>query len=80
MKAKAAVLPGKGLSLGFTLSYLSLVVLIPLMALALRGFQVSAKQWVSVLTDPQLISAFRVSLVCAFFAALLNGFFGFIVA
>lgn len=74
------VLPGFGLSLGFALTYLSLIVLIPLAAAFLKAFSLSFAEWRAILTDPQILAAFRVSFVTSFGAALLNGFFGFILA
>ena len=74
-----SVLPGFGLTLGFTLSYLGLIVLIPLGALLLSAAGAGADAWRS-LASPRVLAAFRVSFGTAFVAAALNAAFGLIVA
>ncbi|MGH7740364.1 MAG: sulfate ABC transporter permease subunit CysT [bacterium] len=74
------VLPGFGLSMGFTLTYLSLIVLIPVGALLLKAMSVTWAQFVHEMTSPQVLAAFRLSFGTAFLAAVLNSFFGLIVA
>jgi sulfate transport system permease protein len=74
-----SVLPGFGLTLGFTLSYLGLIVLIPLGALVLGAAGAGAEAWQS-LASPRVLAAFRVSFGTAFPAAAVNAVFGLIVA
>jgi sulfate transport system permease protein len=74
------VIPGFGPTLGFTLTYLSLLVLIPLAALFLKASSMSWGQFVAALTQPRVLAAFQVSLGSAAAAALVNGVFGLIVA
>jgi sulfate/thiosulfate transport system permease protein len=74
-----SVLPGFGLTLGFTLSYLGLIVLIPLSALALKAGGAGAEAWQS-LASPRVLAAFRVSFGTALVAAAVNAAFGLIVA
>jgi sulfate/thiosulfate transport system permease protein len=74
-----SVLPGFGLTLGFTLSYLGLIVLIPLGALVLHAAGTGAEAWQS-LASPRVLAAFRVSFGTAFVAAAVNAVFGLIVA
>ncbi len=74
------VLPGFGLSLGFTLVYLSLLVLIPLSTVALKSAALGPAQFWETVTSPRALAAFRLSLATAFAAALVNGVFGVIVA
>jgi sulfate transport system permease protein len=74
-----SLLPGFGLTLGFTLSYLGLIVLIPLGALVLSAAGAGAEAWRS-LVSPRVLAAFRVSFGTAFAAALVNAVFGLIVA
>jgi sulfate/thiosulfate transport system permease protein len=74
-----SVLPGFGLTLGFTLSYLGLIVLLPLGALVLSAAGAGAPAWQS-LASPRVLAAFRVSFGTAFVAALVNAAFGLIVA
>lgn len=74
------VLPGFGLTLGFTLAYLGLIVLFPLLVLFIQSAGVGwAKVWAE-LANPRTLSAFRVSFGLAFLAALLNAVFGLLVA
>jgi sulfate transport system permease protein len=74
------VLPGFTLSMGFTLTYLSLIVLIPVGALFLKTMSITWAQFVQEVTSPRVLAAYRLSFGTAFFAALLNSFFGVIVA
>ncbi len=74
------VLPGFGLSLGFTLAYLSLLVLIPLSTVALKSATLGPVQFWETVTSPRTLAAFRLSLGTAFVAALVNGVFGVLVA
>lgn len=75
------VLPGFGLSLGFTLFYTSLVVLVPLASLFLLTGQMSWSEFVNkAILDPRVLAAYRLSFGTAFIAALINSVFGFILA
>jgi len=74
------VLPGFGLTLGFTLTYLSLIVLLPL---ATTFFKTSTMGWdrfFHTVTDARVLAAFRLSFGAAFGAALINAAFGLLVA
>ena len=81
MKLKQhSVLPGFGLSLGFALLYLSLIVLIPLSALF---FYTSTTTWDKIwaaITNPRVVASYRLSFGAALASALINAVFGFIVA
>ena len=74
------ILPGFGLSLGYTLLYIGLIVLIPMSALAMRVFSGSWEQFWQTVTDPRVVASYRVSFGLSFLAALLNGVFGVIAA
>ena len=75
-----SVLPGFGLTFGFAVVYLSLVVLIPLAALLLRPWELGlAGVWETV-TSPRVLSALRVSFGTAAIASLINAVFGLVVA
>jgi sulfate transport system permease protein len=74
------VLPGFGLSMGYTLTYLSLIVLIPIGALILKTTTITWVQFVKEVTDPRVLAAYRLSFGLAFLAALINSIFGVIVA
>jgi sulfate/thiosulfate transport system permease protein len=77
---KPSVLPGFGLTLGFTLCYLSLIVLIPLAGLILAAAGLGWSGFWSAVTTPRVLAAFRVSFGTSLIAALINAFFGLMVA
>jgi sulfate transport system permease protein len=77
---KPSALPGFGLALGFSLVYLTLIVLIPLAGLVLRSATLGWADFWLVLSDRRVIHALAVSFGTAFAAALANVFFGVIVA
>jgi len=74
------VLPGFRLTLGYALLYLSLIVLIPLAATFARASALSPMQFWHDVTTPRVLAAFRLSFGAAFLAALVNLFFGLLVA
>ncbi|HEX2861732.1 MAG TPA: sulfate ABC transporter permease subunit CysT [Lacunisphaera sp.] len=74
------VLPGFGLSLGFTLAYLGLIVLIPLSAAFLRTAGMSWADFVSAVASPRVIASYKLSFGVSLCAALVNAFFGFVLA
>ena len=73
-------LPGFGLSLGFTLFYLSVIVLIPLAALVIRPWALGFDGFVTAVTQPRVLAALRLSFGAAAIAAIVNTFFGLMVA
>lgn len=74
------VLPGFGLSLGYTLVYLSLLVLIPLGGLLLKSSTLSFAEFWQIVTTEQALSSYRVTFGASLAAALINAVFGLIVA
>jgi sulfate transport system permease protein len=74
------VLPGFGLSLGYTLFWLSVIVLIPLTALVRETASLTWADFWSTVTDPLVVSAYKLSFGAATFAAIINGIFGLLVA
>src|SRR5579872_3333566 len=81
MKLKSAgVLPGFGLTMGFTVTYLCLIVLIPLGALILKATSLSWSQFLATVTSPRVLASYRLSFGAAFIGALINSVFGFMVA
>ena len=74
------ILPGFGLTLGYTITYLSLIVLVPLSAAFIRASDLPFEQWRAILLAPRTLSAFRVSIGCALIAALINAVVGLLVA
>jgi len=74
------VLPGFDLALGFALLYISLIVLIPLSAAFLKTFTLTWQQFLDATTTPRVVASYRLTFGASFLAALLNAFFGLIVA
>jgi sulfate transport system permease protein len=77
---RPSVLPGFGLTLGFAVAYLSIIVLLPLAALVLRPASLGVSGFLDVLTDTRVLASLRLSFGAAFIAAVINAFFGLIVA
>jgi len=77
---RPSVLPGFGLSLGFTLVYLSLIVLIPLAGLVLKTAELGPAEIVHIITDRRTVAALKLSFGAAFVAAAINAVFGVLVA
>jgi sulfate/thiosulfate transport system permease protein len=75
-----SVLPGFNIALGFTLFYLSLIVLIPLSAAFFKAFTLSAQQFIDIVTAPRVMASYRLSFGMAFIAAAINAVFGLLVA
>jgi sulfate/thiosulfate transport system permease protein len=74
------VLPGFGLTLGYTMVYLSLLVLIPLSAVFIRSLGLGWSHFWEVVTAPRVIASLRLSFGASLIAALINAAFGLIVA
>ena len=75
-----SVLPGFGLTLGYTLTYLSLIVLLPLSALFIRCFSASPSELWQILTEPRVLASYRLTFGTSLLAATINLVFGFVVA
>jgi sulfate transport system permease protein len=73
-------LPGFGLSLGFTVLYLGILLLLPLAALAVRALQVHPAELWAMATTPRALAAYRLSFGAALVAALLNAVIGSVLA
>jgi sulfate transport system permease protein len=74
------VLPGFGLSLGFTLFYLTGIVLIPLLALVLRPFSLGLDGFWAAISTPRVLASLRLSFGMALLAAAIDSVFGFVIA
>ena len=74
------VLPGFGLSMGYTLFYLSVIVLVPLSALFFRTSALTAGQWWAAIASDRVLASYRLTFGASFLAALVNMFFGLIIA
>ena len=73
-------LPGFGLTMGYTLLYLSALVLIPIAALFLKTFQMSWHDFWRLVTEDRALAAYRLTFGASLIAALVNAFFGTLVA
>jgi len=78
--AKTSLMPGFRPALGFTVFYLSLLVLIPLGALLIKSLGMGPAQWYELLTGPRVLASFRVSLFTALAAAAINVALGLLLA
>lgn len=75
-----SVLPGFNLALGFTLLYLSLIVLIPLSAAFIRAASLTSAEFWNIVTTPRVVASYRLTFGASFAAALVNAVFGLLVA
>lgn len=75
-----SVLPGFGLTMGFTLTYLSLLVLIPLAGLFLKSTAISWERFWQTVSDPRVLASYRLSFGASLAGAVINAVFGLIVA
>jgi len=75
-----SVLPGFSLALGFTLLYLSLIVLIPLSATFIQTAELSWSEFWATVTAPRVVASYRLTFGASFAAALINAIFGLLVA
>ena len=77
---KPNVIPGFGLTFGYTLLYLSLIVLIPIIGLFLKAASIAPEDIWRIASSPRTLNALRISFGSSFIAALVNVVFGLIVA
>src|SRR2546430_8918143 len=75
-----SVLPGFGLTFGFTTFFLSAIVLLPLAALALAAASLHWSDFVHVVLSPRALGSYRLSFGASFLAAAINLVFGLIIA
>jgi sulfate transport system permease protein len=80
LRRRGSVLPGFGLTLGFTLAYLSLLVLIPLAGLFFKSASLGAEAFFAAVTSPRALASYRLSFGAASAAAAVNAVFGLLVA
>ncbi len=74
------VIPGFGLTLGYTLVYLSLIVLIPLAAMFVHAAQLTWEQFWAIISAPRVLAALKLSFGTALYAAIINGVIGTLLA
>lgn len=75
-----SILPGFNLALGFTLLYLSLIVLIPLSAAFIRTAELTWPEFWSIVTTPRVLASYKLTFGASFAAAIVNAVFGLLVA
>ena len=79
-KRQKRVLPGFGLSLGTSLFFTCLILLLPMSALLIQLSKMTWSEYWHVITDPELVVAYKVTLQSAAVAAIFNAFFGMLMA
>jgi sulfate transport system permease protein len=79
-RKKFSALPGFGLTMGFTLFYLSCIVIIPMIALFLKASELSWEHFWKVVTTDRAMAAYKLTFGASLVAALVNAFFGTILA
>jgi sulfate transport system permease protein len=77
---KPSILPGFGLTMGFTLLYLCLIVLIPLSATFLKTTALTWDEFIGKISDPRALASYRLTFGAAFLAASVNVVFGLLTA
>jgi sulfate transport system permease protein len=75
-----SVIPGFGLTLGFTVLYLSLIVIIPMSGLVFKTATLTWESFWSTITTPRVLAAYKLSFATAFAAGLINAVFGLLLA
>lgn len=79
-KKTVRIIPGFSITLGFTLTYISIIVLIPLFCLFIYSTELSLANWIKLITGKQFLIALSLSLTTALTSALLNAFIGLLFA
>lgn len=79
-RSKRSVIPGFGISMGVTLTMLSIIVLIPLISLVVFTMQMNIKEVIEVLARERVLAGFKVSFLTAFIASLMNAVMGLVLA
>ncbi len=77
--SKRRVIPGFGLSMGFTIAYLSLIILIPLAALFLKAAGVGWEEWLAILSSPRVVAATKLTFGLSAAAACVSVVLGLLV-
>lgn len=80
MRNNKAVLPGFGLSLGYTILYLSIIVFLPLSAVFIKSFGIGWDGLLNIIQDTRILKALQLSFTTAFVAAVINVFLGLLLA
>ena len=77
---KKSIRPGFGISLGYTIFYLSVIVLIPIAGLFVKTSALSWNEFWSAITEPRVIASYKLSFGVSFLAAVTNAVFGLLIA
>lgn len=77
---KPSALPGFGLTMGYTVAYLSLVVLVPLLMIFVKASSLDAASFVAAVSSPRVLASYRLTFGISLAAAVLNAVFGFVLA
>jgi len=80
LRRERSVIPGFGITFGFTSFFLCALVLLPLTALVMKGAGMDWQRFVHVVTDPRALASYRLSFGASLMAAAINIVFGFVVA
>lgn len=80
VKKKKAIIPGFGLTMGITITMLSLIILIPLASVLAYSLKLSFHEFTELITRSNVVQSFVTSILCAFIAAIINCLFGVILA
>ncbi len=77
---KKSILPGFGISLGYTIFYLSIIVLIPIAGLFIKTSALSFNEFWLAVTEPRVLASYKLSFGASFLAAITNAIFGLLIA
>lgn len=80
IQKRSRILPGFGITMGFTLSYLSLIVLLPLLTLFLKTATLDWTRLWDIVTNPRVVASYRLSFLASLAGASMNAVFGLLVA
>ncbi|MGL4772323.1 MAG: sulfate ABC transporter permease subunit CysT [Clostridium sp.] len=80
MNKRKRIIPGFGANLGFTIIYISILLIIPLALVFINASKLGLEGFIETVTDERVLSSFKVSFGAAFVASLINGVFGLIIS
>lgn len=79
-RKRKQVIPGFGISMGITITLLSIIVLIPMASLAINASSMGLSKFLTTVTEKRVVAGYLVSFTCSFIAALINAVFGVILS
>ncbi|MBB5222779.1 sulfate transport system permease protein [Amaricoccus macauensis] len=80
LERRRRVMPGFGLSMGVALTYFALIILLPLVAMAIKTASLGWEQYWKVITAPRSLASYRITVTCALAATVLNAVVGLLFA